>query len=166
MTRTTRTLTLTVLSIGTGVGVAAAALAVAGGASPARTHLTQAAALEPVPALTPSQNRQPLTAAARRELSDWGTRFARCMSTPEIALGAPRTGETEIAIRIGLRGSAANDPGVLMTRMNHCDRELGKPPKGSAVTFDRGSLQTGRGTIRLFKPKICPLPALPKKGPK
>ena len=166
MTRTARTLTLTVLSIGAGVGVAAVALAVAGGASPAQTHPTQAASLKPVPALTPSQNRQPLTAAARGKLSAWSTRFARCMSTPEIGLGAPRAGETEIAIRIGLRGSAGNDPAVLMTRMSHCDRELGKPPRGCSVTFDRGSLQTGQGTIRLFKPKTCPLPASPKRGSK
>jgi hypothetical protein len=166
MNRTMRTFTLTVLSIGAGAGAAAGALALAGGPSAAQTQPQHGSSLKPVPTLTPTQNRQPLTAEVRRELSAWGTRFVRCMSTREIALGPPRTGRSEIAIRIGLRGSAADDPTVLMTRMNHCDRALGKPPSGSSLTFNRGALETGRGTIRLFKPKTCPLRASPKKGSK
>lgn len=166
MNRTMRTFTLTALSIGAGAAAAAAALVLAGGPSAVQTHPKHASSLKPVPTLTPAQNRQPLTAKARRELSAWGTRLVRCMSTPEIGLGSPRTGRSEIAIRIALTGSAADDPTVLMTRINHCDGALGKPPSGSSLTFDRGALETGRGTIRLFKPKTCPLPAFPKKGAK
>jgi hypothetical protein len=166
MNRTMRTFTLTALSIGAGAGTAAAALVLAGGPSAVQTQPKHASSLKPVPTLAPAQNRQPLTAEARRELSAWGTRLVRCMSTSEIGLGSPRTGRSEIAIRIALTGSAADDPTVLMTRINHCDGALGKPPSGSSLTFDRGALETGRGTIRLFKPKTCPLPASPKKGPK
>ena len=49
-----------------------------------------------------------------------------------------------------------------------CDISEGVVANDSAgtVTFDRGTIENGRGTIRLFKPKTCPLPASPKKGSK
>lgn len=166
MTGTTRTLCLTALSISAGVGLAVAAVAIAGSPSHPPSRPDGAGSLKPARTLTPAENRQELAPSAKRALLEWGSRLAGCLATPQIALSEPRTARTEITIEIGARGAARAASAALASRMNHCVLTLGKPPREGTVTFDRGTVEKGRGTIRLFKPKTCPIPASPKKGSK
>jgi hypothetical protein len=153
----------TALSVGVGVAGAAAALAIQDTPARGQPESRQTARLKPTAALTPAQNEQPLSPGTKRELSAFGTRLVRCLATGGVALGQTRTARKEIVIPIRVSAGPKGDPTVLATQMNLCDRRLGKPPPGAAVTIDRGAIQRGRGAIHLFRPKTCPLSAAPMK---
>jgi hypothetical protein len=120
------------------------------GAVPAAEHSAAkpSRSLKPSRVLTPAQNRQPLSRETRGELSAFGTRLADCLAGGGVTLGEPRPESKEIVIRMRL-GDAVN-PAAFLIRMSTCDRELGKPPPGSAATIDRDAIQRGRGAIRLY----------------